>query len=71
MIDQASEADGAITVVKARVPLATMQTYHRDLKSQTAGEGSYSMRLERYVRVPAGEQAKIIAAQGSKSQDDD
>ena len=44
VLDQGTEAGGAITVIKAHVPLSSMQTYHRDLKSQTAGEGSYSMR---------------------------
>jgi elongation factor G len=71
VIDQASEADGAITVVKAQVPLSTMQTYHRDLKSQTAGEGTYAMTLAHYVRVPGGEQEKIIAASGKRASDDD
>ena len=36
VLDQQSEADGAITIIKAQVvPLATVQTYNRDLKSQT------------------------------------
>jgi elongation factor G len=71
VVDQASESDGAITVVKAHAPLATMQTYQRDLKSQTAGEGTYTMRLDHYARVPGGEQAKIIAALGKKASGDD
>lgn len=61
VIDQESEEGGHITVIKAHVPLATMQTYHRDLKSQTAGEGTYSMELDHYASVPASEQAKVIA----------
>jgi len=61
VIDQESEEGGHITVIKAHVPLATMQTYHRDLKSQTAGEGTYSMELDHYANVPASEQAKVIA----------
>ncbi len=66
VIDQSSEHDGAITVVKAHAPLATMLAYHRDLKSQTAGEGSFSMKLHHYARVPVVEQEKIIAAAGKK-----
>jgi len=71
VVDQLSEHDGAITVVRAHVPLATMQTYQRDLKSQTAGEGSFSMRLFSYSRAPAGEQQKIIGELGKKAHEDE
>jgi len=70
VVDQTTEEDGAITVVKAHAPLATMQTYLRDLKSQTAGEGSFSMQLEHYARVPANEQQKIIAEAGKKAEEE-
>ncbi len=70
VVDQSSEADGAVTIIKAHVPLATMQTYHRDLKSQTSGEGSYTMTLDHYAQVPVGEQQKIIAEYGRKDEDE-
>ncbi len=70
VIDQSSEADGAVTIIKAHVPLATMQTDHRDLKSQTSGEGGYGMVLDHYSRVPAAEQQKIIA-ESSKPKEED
>jgi elongation factor G len=70
VLDQASEADGAITIIKAEAPLALVQTYHRDLKSQTAGEGTYSMAFSRFAPVPAAEQQKILAAKGKKHEDD-
>jgi translation elongation factor EF-G len=60
VIDQWNEADGALTVIKAHAPLSAVQTYQRDLKSQTAGEGSYLMSLHDYSPVPAQEQAKIL-----------
>jgi len=66
VLDQGNEADGAVTVIKAEVPLAMVQTYHRDLKSQTAGEGSYSLAFARYAPIPAAEQAKILKLQGRK-----
>ncbi|MFN0008553.1 MAG: elongation factor G [Planctomycetota bacterium] len=66
VVDQGNEADGAVTIIKAQAPLATMQTYHRDLKSQTAGEGSYSMKLSHYAQVPAVEQQKVLAHYGKK-----
>ncbi|MDP6408622.1 MAG: elongation factor G [Planctomycetota bacterium] len=70
VIDQVSEADGAITVVKAEAPLATVQTYHRDLKSQTSGEGSYSMSFLRYAPVPGLEQEKILKSEGKKHEEE-
>jgi elongation factor G len=66
VIDQGNEADGAVTIIKAQVPLATVQTYHRDLKSQTAGEGSYTMKLSHYAQVPPVEQQKVLAQFGKK-----
>jgi len=70
VLDQWNEADGSITVIKAHAPLSTVQTYHRDLKSQTAGEGSYTMRQVDYAQVPAAEQAKIVKEAGKKHDDD-
>jgi elongation factor G len=70
VMDQSSEADGAVTIVKAQVPLATMQTYHRDLKSQTSGEGTYSMEMGDYAAVPVAEQQKVLAAQARKDEED-
>jgi elongation factor G len=64
VLDQSSEADGSITIIKVEAPLATIQTYHRDLKSQTAGEGDYSMTFSRYAPVPAIEQPKVLAVYG-------
>ena len=60
VVDQWNEADGALTVIKAHAPLSAVQTYQRDLKSQTAGEGSYVMELHDYSPVPAQEQARIL-----------
>ncbi|HED65263.1 MAG TPA: elongation factor G [Planctomycetes bacterium] len=71
VVDQSSEQGGAVTVIKAQIPLAEMQTYQRDLKSQTAGEGSFSMELGRFMKVPAAEQQKVIAAFGKKASEED
>ena len=47
-----------------------MQTYHRDLKSQTAGEGSYySMKFASFAAVPASEQQKVLATHGKKHEE--
>ena len=61
-----TEADGAVTVIKAQVPLSTVQTYHRDIKSQTAGEGNYTMKLSHYAQVPAVKQQKVLSVYGKK-----
>ena len=71
VLSQESEADGTLTVIQANAPLATMQTYHRDLKSQTAGEGTYAMRLDHYARVPGAEQEKIISQLGKRHVEED
>jgi elongation factor G len=70
VMDQWNEADGAITVIKAHVPLSTVQTYQRELKSQTAGEGSFAMTLVDYQPVPAMEQQKILAQFGHKHEEE-
>ncbi|MCE9593360.1 MAG: elongation factor G [Planctomycetes bacterium] len=70
VVDQWNEADGAITVIKAHAPLSTVLTYQRELKSQTSGEGSYSMTLHDYSPVPANEQAKILAQFSHKHEED-
>jgi elongation factor G len=71
VLDQDTEAEGTVTVIKAQAPLATMQTYHRDLKSQTAGEGTYSMRVSHYAQVPPAEQQKVLTQYGKKHAEED
>ncbi len=70
VVDQWNEADGALTVIKAHAPLSTVQTYQRELKSQTAGEGSFTMSLVDYAAVPAMEQQKILAQFGHKAEEE-
>ena len=66
VVDQTSEEDGAVTVITAHIPLSEIQTYQRELKSQTAGEGTYSLKLHHYAPTPKTEQAKIVKALGEK-----
>ncbi|MBI5432727.1 MAG: elongation factor G [Planctomycetes bacterium] len=70
VVDQWNEADGRITVIKAHAPLSTVQTYQRELKSQTAGEGSFTMSLFDYSAVPVNEQVKILAQFGHKHEEE-
>jgi elongation factor G len=56
------ETRGAMTVIKAVVPMAEMLTYEQQLTSATGGRGSYHMEYSHYEEVPAHQQTKIIAA---------
>lgn len=53
---------GAMTVIRALVPMAEMLTYEQHLTSATGGRGSYHMEYSHYEEVPHQAQAKIIAA---------
>jgi elongation factor G len=53
---------GAMTIIKAIVPMAEMLTYEQHLTSATGGRGSYHMEYSHYDEVPAHLQTKIIAA---------
>ena len=53
---------GAMTVIRAQVPMAEMLTYEQHLTSATGGRGSYHMEYSHYEEVPQVFQAKIIAA---------
>jgi translation elongation factor EF-G len=47
-----------------------MQTYHRDLKSQTAGEGTYSMAFANYAKMPSDEQARVMKTEGKHHEEE-
>ena len=70
VVDQDNEDGGQITIIKAHAPLSAVLTYHRDLKSQSAGEGSYTMKLSHYAQVPMNEQQKVLAQYGKKHDDE-
>ena len=53
---------GAMTIIKAQVPMSEMLTYEQHLTSATGGRGSYHMEYSHYDEVPAHLQSKIIAA---------
>jgi elongation factor G len=53
---------GAMTIIKAQVPMAEMLTYEQHLTSATGGRGSYHMEFSHYDEVPSHLQTKIIAA---------
>jgi elongation factor G len=53
---------GAMTIIKAQVPMAEMLSYEQHLTSATGGRGSYHMEYSHYDEVPSQLQAKIVAA---------
>jgi elongation factor G len=57
---------GAMTVIKAQVPMSEMLTYEQHLTSATGGRGSYHMEYSHYEEVPQHLQAKIVAAAKSE-----
>ena len=59
------EPKGAMTEIKAEVPMAEMLNYAPDLRSITGGRGDYTMEFLRYEEVPAHLAQKVISAAGA------
>lgn len=51
---------GGLQVIKAHIPLAEVLTYASQLKSMTAGQGSFTMEFKAYEPVPAHVQKDIV-----------
>jgi elongation factor G len=56
------EPKGAMTEIRAEVPMAEMLNYAPDLRSITGGRGDYTMEFARYEEVPAHLAQKVISA---------
>ncbi len=70
VVDQSSDDEGALTVIQADVPLAHLQTYNAELKSQTAGAGTWSMERSGFGLLPVA-LAKAVLADSTKRHADD
>ena len=55
-----TDTQGNSTTIIADVPLAETFGYSTDLRSQTQGQGSFTMELHKYAPVPATIQTEII-----------
>ena len=53
---------GHVAKIEAEVPLAETFGYATDLRSATQGQGTFTMELARYQKVPAALQEEIIAS---------
>ena len=54
-------SEGDVQIIEAQVPEAEMQTYSTQLRSITAGEGTFSMEFSHYDVVPANVAQQVIA----------
>ena len=57
---QGMEPAGAMTEIKAEVPMAEMLSYAPDLRSITGGQGDYTLELLRYEELPAHLAQKVV-----------
>ncbi len=63
---QGMEAVGAVTQIRAEVPMAEMLGYAPDLRSITQGQGEYTLELLRYEEVPGHLMQELIADAGAQ-----
>jgi elongation factor G len=54
------EPVGAMTEIKAEVPMAEMLTYAPDLRSITGGQGDYTLEFVRYEELPSHLAQKVV-----------
>ncbi|MHB8233876.1 MAG: elongation factor G [Solirubrobacteraceae bacterium] len=57
---QGMEPDGAMTEIKAEVPMAEMLSYAPDLRSITGGQGDYTLEFLHYEEVPGHLAQKVV-----------
>ncbi len=67
---QNTEQEGGYCIVTAEAPLKELQTYSTELKSITAGEGSYLVEFSHYEAVPQ-HVAKDVMAQYKTDDEED
>ena len=62
------EPKGALTEIKAEVPIAEVLDYAPVLRGITGGRGDYTMHFLRYEEVPRNIAQRIIQANGGGEQ---
>ncbi len=63
---QGMEPVGAMTEIKAEVPMAEMLSYAPDLRSITGGQGDYTLEFLHYEEVPGHLAQKVIDQAGDE-----
>ncbi|MHB8531189.1 MAG: elongation factor G [Solirubrobacteraceae bacterium] len=66
---QGMEPSGAMTEIKAEVPMAEMLTYAPDLRSITQGQGDYTLEFLRYEEVPGHLHKRVVEQAGAELQE--
>ena len=61
------EPVGAMTEIKAEVPMSEMLTYAPDLRSITQGQGDYTLEFLRYEELPEHLAQKVVAEAGARN----
>jgi elongation factor G len=59
------EIEHGVQAIRAQCPLAVMLDYSTQLRSMTAGEGTFTMKFAHYEAVPPNLQAEIVAKRKS------
>lgn len=62
---------GGMVIIKAQVPLSEVTQYNSQLKSVTAGQGSYSMELSHYEPTPPNVQQAVIAQYAKEKEEEE
>jgi elongation factor G len=60
------EPAGAMTEIRAEVPMAEMLAYAPDLRSITQGQGDYTLEFLRYEELPAHLAQKVVEQAGAE-----
>ena len=60
------EPVGAMTEIKAEVPMAEVLAYAPDLRSITGGQGDYTLEFLRYEEVPGQLAQKLVSQAGEE-----
>ncbi|TWT32308.1 Elongation factor G [Posidoniimonas corsicana] len=55
-----TDTNNGVTIIIAEVPLAETFGYSNDLRSQTQGQGTFSMEFAKYAPVPSSIQTEIV-----------
>lgn len=63
--------DNGLQIITAEIPQAELFRYPAELRSMTAGQGSFEMEFNRYEIVPANIAQKIIAAEKKEQSEEE
>jgi elongation factor G len=65
---QGMQPAGAVTEIKAEVPMAELLGYAPELRSITQGQGDYTFELLRYEEIPTQLARKVVEQAGAEQQ---